>query len=94
MSHAVSSADPKSVVLERRPYWCKETDLRQSVTGEPALDAHRREANLAFSVLCWRSMRIAVARPNAPPAEPGAIAADTSDRVPPFSRENGILATK
>lgn len=94
MSHAVSPADPKSVVLERRPHWCKETDLRQSVTEQAAADAHRREATIAFSVLSWPSMRIAVARPSAPPAEPDSIASDASDRVPPVARENEILATK
>jgi hypothetical protein len=94
MSHAVSPAAPKSVVLERRPHWCKETDLRQSVTGQPAVDAHCREATIAFSVLSWPSMRIAVARPNAPPAEQDAIASDTSDRAPPGARENEIPATK
>lgn len=82
------------MLLERRPHWCKETDLRQSVTGQPALDAHRREATIAFSVVSWRSMRIAVARPSPPPAEQDASAADSSDRATPVARENEIPATK
>jgi hypothetical protein len=65
MAHVVTDIDLKSAVLERRPHWSRGTDEQQARGAPRVLDAHHREAAIAFSILSWESMRGAVARPSA-----------------------------
>jgi hypothetical protein len=70
MVRAVTDTDLNGAVLERRPHWSRGTDEQQARSAPRVLDAHRREAAIAFSILSWESMRSAVARPSAERATP------------------------
>lgn len=75
MSHAIAdSSDLNGAVFERRARWSKDPDSKdaegqQAIAGRPASDAYRREATIAFSVVSWQRMRVAVAPPNGPVPE-------------------------
>jgi hypothetical protein len=63
MAHAATDTDLRGAVLERRPHWSHGTGEQQTHSAPRVLDAHCREAMVAFSVLSWETMRNAVARP-------------------------------
>ncbi len=63
------SPHASSAVYERRPRWSKDPDAEPSAAAEPTIDAHRREATVAFSVFSWTSMRAAVTRPADAPTQ-------------------------
>ena len=71
MSDIISYAHLKNAVLERRPHWREQADVRQPAAGQT--DAHRLGAILTSRVFSWPRMRVAVAQPSQISAEKIAV---------------------